>query len=72
MSKTLIKIGSVIDYPTVHDEQIAGEVELILENTVMVRDFEDDTHLVLKSTLTEDGLSVDEQTFIPRTRFSRH
>jgi hypothetical protein len=37
----------------------------------MVRYFEDDTHLVLKSTLTEDGLSVDEQTFIPRTRFSR-
>lgn len=31
MSKTLIKIGSVIDYPTVHDEQIAGEVELILK-----------------------------------------
>lgn len=71
MSKTMIKIGSIIDYPTVHDKQIAGEVELILENTVMIRDFEDDTHLVLKRTLTEDGLFVDEQSFVPRTQFSK-
>lgn len=67
----MIKIGSVIDYPTVHDEQVAGHVELILENTVIVRDFEDDMHLVLKSTIKEDGLAIDEQTHVPKTRYSR-
>ena len=71
MSKVMVAIGSVIDYPTVHDEKVVGEVELILENTVIVRDSDDDTHLVLKSILEEDGLAVDEKTYVHKTRYSR-
>ncbi|MBO0476011.1 hypothetical protein DOK76_02945 [Vagococcus sp. DIV0080] len=71
MSKTMITIGSVIDYPTVHDEHVTGQVELILKNTVIIRDTDDDTHLVLKSILKEDGLSVDDQTYSIKTRYNR-
>lgn len=67
----MIAIGSVIDYPTVHNEQVVGEVEMILENTVIVRDSYDDTHLVLKSILKDDGFAVDERTYVHKTRYTR-
>ncbi|MGO2084008.1 hypothetical protein [Vagococcus sp.] len=71
MSKVMITIGSVIDYPTIHHDKIVGQVELILENTVIVRDFEDGTHLVLKRLLQEDGFSVDERTYRHKTQYSK-
>ena len=67
----MIVIGSIIDYPTVHEKQVVGEVQTILENTVVVRDSDEDTHLVLKSTIEEDGYSVDEKTNVQKTRFTR-
>lgn len=71
MSKVTIKIGSVIDYPTIHHKKIVGQVELILENTVIVRDFSDATHLVLKSLLIDDGFFVDEKTYRHQTQYTR-
>ena len=71
MPKTLITIGSVIDYPTIHEDKVVGHVEQILENTLLIRDLDDETHLVLKSNLKDDGLKVDEKTYIYKTRYNR-
>lgn len=71
MSKVMITVGSVIDYPTIHNKKVVGKVEVILENTVIVRDFSDGTHLVLKSILQEDGFSVDEKTNTHRTPYTK-
>ncbi|UNM88802.1 hypothetical protein [Vagococcus sp. CY52-2] len=71
MSKGLISIGSIIDYPTVHEKHVIGEVELILKNTVVVRDRFEDTHLVLIKTLEEDGMTVDDETYVYKNRYSR-
>ncbi|MBO0444152.1 hypothetical protein [Vagococcus fluvialis] len=59
MSKIMIVIGSIIDYPTVHEEQ------------VVVRDYDEDTYIVLKSTIEEDGYSVDDKNYVHKTRFTR-
>ncbi|AQP53490.1 hypothetical protein CBF34_00035 [Vagococcus penaei] len=72
MSKTLISIGSIIDYPTVHKEKITGKVELILSNTILIRDKYDDTHLVLKKAVEKDGFDIDEKTYVYATRYSRN
>ncbi len=71
MSKVLIAVGSVIEYPTIHNKKVVGKVEVILENTVIVRDSSDGTHVVLKSTLKEDGRSIDEKTNTHRTPYTR-
>ncbi|MGY3766165.1 hypothetical protein ACWOAH_06370 [Vagococcus vulneris] len=71
MSKTIISIGSVINHPTVHDKDVTGRVELILENTVIVRDSDGDTHLVTKEILEDDGFSVDEKTYVYQNHFTR-
>lgn len=62
MSKDMISIGSVINYPSVHNDNVLGKVEVILQNTVIVRDSDEDTHLILKSSIQKDGFSVDEET----------
>lgn len=67
----MIIIGSVIDYPTVHEKQVVGQVESILENTVVIRDKYDETHLVLKSNIEEDGFTIDEITNVHKTRYTR-
>lgn len=67
----MIIIGSVIDYPTVHEKQVVGQVETILENTVVIRDKHDETHLVLKSNIEEDGFTIDEITNVHKTRYTR-
>lgn len=67
----MVVVGTVVDYPTVHDKKIKGKIELILENTVIVRDSEDGTHVVLKKTIEEDGFLVDEPTHQHKTRYTR-
>lgn len=67
----MIVIGSVIDYPTVHDKQVVGHVETILENTVVIRDNYDETHLILKSEIERDGFTIDEITNVHKTRYTR-
>ncbi|WP_326717823.1 hypothetical protein [Vagococcus jeotgali] len=71
MSKAMVTVDSFVDSLTVHSEEVVGRVEVILENTVLIRDEEDDTHLVLKSTLIEEGYSVDEQTHSYRSPYRR-
>ncbi|MDT2832849.1 hypothetical protein P7H70_02180 [Vagococcus carniphilus] len=70
MSKVMIVIGSIIDYPTVHNKKVVGKVELILENTLLIRDSVDETHLVLKSSLEQDGYSIDEKTYVNKRQFT--
>lgn len=71
MSNTLISVGSTIDYPTVHEKHVIGKVELILKNTLVIRDKYEETHLVLIKTVEQDGASVDEETYVYKNRYSR-
>lgn len=71
MTKGIISIGSVVDYPTIHNKKVAGKVELILENTIVVRDSDDSTHLVLKSVIEEAGFSIDEKTHNHKTQYTK-
>lgn len=41
----LISIGSFIEYPTVRKKLISDKVEVILENTLLIRDKYNQTHL---------------------------
>ena len=72
MSKTLVSIGSIIDYPTVHNKNVTGRVELILENTIIVRDKSENTHLVLIKTVVNDGFDVDKKTHVYKNRYSKN
>ncbi|MGX4685881.1 hypothetical protein JNUCC83_03165 [Vagococcus sp. JNUCC 83] len=71
MSKTLVSIGSIIDYPTVHHKRVIGRVEVILKNTILIRDKFEQTHLVLIKTVEKDGFEVDEETYIYKNRYSK-
>ncbi|MGX6971316.1 hypothetical protein [Vagococcus bubulae] len=72
MSKTLVSIGSIIEYPTVHQEKVVGRVEQILKNTIIIRDKFKNTHLVLIKTVEKSGVSVDEETYIYKNRYSKN
>jgi len=62
MSKGMITVGSMITYPTVHNKVVNGRVEKIYDFTVMVRDKNKDTHLIMKTTIKKDGFLIDVNT----------
>ena len=61
MSEKLLSLGDTIACKTIYGAIITGQLETVLEKTVVIRDSSLDSHLVSQKWMKEQGFSLPEQ-----------
>ena len=61
MSEKVLSLGDTVTCNTIYGKAITGQLEVVLEKTVVIRDCSSDSHLVSQKWLKKQGFSLPEQ-----------